>query len=197
MYFYTFKSISAIVFGGFFVSETMNSLNFNPALKVVSYTLSSTSKVSQVKCFTYDLRVSFSPCVMVSKWSIGLLERCPLTKWRKKELPNCSKLLMDDVGNFVNHSLAAPLRVVGKERHNISLGGCWRLRVILKVLRWSRGSFSPSNGSSWGGQNFDGTGHSRTPAVKGESVILTILSRFRSIFPLMTLLSSSISFLIS
>ena len=36
-------------------------------------------------------------------------------KWRKKALLNCSKLSMDEVGNFVNHSLAAPLRVVGKE----------------------------------------------------------------------------------
>ena len=29
-----------------------------------------------------------------------------------------------DVGNFVNHSLAAPLRVAGKERHSISSRGC-------------------------------------------------------------------------
>ena len=29
-----------------------------------------------------------------------------------------------DVGNFMNHSLAAPLRVAGKERHSISSGGC-------------------------------------------------------------------------
>ena len=52
-----------------------------------------------------------------------------------KEQPNCSKLSMDDVDSLVNHSLAAPLRVVGKERHNISLGGCWRPKVVLKVLR--------------------------------------------------------------
>ena len=29
-----------------------------------------------------------------------------------------------NVGNFVNHSLATPLRVAGKERHSISSGGC-------------------------------------------------------------------------
>ena len=29
---------------------------------------------------------------------------------------------MDDIGNLVNHSLATPLRVVGKEWHNILLG---------------------------------------------------------------------------
>mgnify|MGYP007088661151 CR=1 FL=1 len=75
IYFYAFRSISAIVLGGFFAKETTNSLDFNPALKVVSCTLlfaSSTSKVSQVKHVTYDLRVSFSPCLIVSKWSAGL-----------------------------------------------------------------------------------------------------------------------------
>ena len=200
MYFYAFKSISEIIFRGFFASEITNYLDFNPALKVVSYTLSLasvTSKVSRVKRFTYNLRVSFSLCLMVSKWSTGLLKRYPPTKWRKKELPNWLKLSMDDVGNFMNYSLAAPLRVVGSEQHIISSGGCWRPMVILKVLRWSRGSFNPSNGSSWGRRNFDGTGHSRTAAMKGESIVLTILSRLRSVFPLMAFLSSSISFLIS
>ena len=200
MYFCSFRSIFAIVLGGFFASETTNSLDFKPALKVVNYTFSSassTSKVSKVKHFTYDLKVSFSPYLMVSKWSVGLFGRCPPTKWRRKALPNYSKLSMDDVGNFVNHSRAAPLRVVGKERHSISSGGCWRTNVVLKVLRWSRGSLSPSNGSSWGNRNFDRTGHSKTAMVKGEFVVLTIPSRLQSIFPLMAFLSSSISFSIS
>ena len=104
---------------------------------------------------------------------------------------------MDDVGNFVNHSLTAPLRMVVKERHSISLRGCWRPSVVLKVLRWSRGSLSPSNSSSLGNQNFDGTGHSKTAVEKGKSVVLTILSRLRSIYPLIAFFSSSISFLIS
>ena len=134
---------------------------------------------------------------MVSKWSAGLFGRCPPTKWRKKALPNCSKLSMDDGCNFMNHSLATPLRVVGKERHSISLGDYWRHSVILKVLRWSNGSLSPLNYSSWGRRNFDDTGHYRTAAIKGESVVLTILSRLQSVFPLMAFLSSSISFLIS
>ena len=104
---------------------------------------------------------------------------------------------MDDVGNFVNYTLAAPLRVVEKERYCISSEGYERPRVVLKVLRWSRGSFSSSNDSSWGRQNFDGIGHSKTTVVKSESVLLTILSRLRSVFYLITLLNSSISFLIS
>ena len=150
-----------------------------------------------MKRFTYDLRVSFSPCLMMSKWSTSLLRRYPPMKWHRKELLNCSKLSMDDVGNFVNHSLTAPLRVVGKERHSISFKGCWRPSIVLKVLKWSRGSLSPLNDSSWGKWNFDCTRHSRTVAVKGESVVLTILYRFRSVFPLMVFLSSSISFFIS
>ena len=70
MYFCIFKSISAIVFEGFFASEATRSLDLNPTLKVVNWTLSSTSstsRVSRVKRFTYDLRVSLSPCLMVSK----------------------------------------------------------------------------------------------------------------------------------
>ena len=51
---------------------------------------------------------------MVSKWFACLFECCPPTKWCKKALLNFLKLSMDDVGNFVNHSLAAPLRVVGE-----------------------------------------------------------------------------------
>ena len=42
---------------------------------------------------------------------------------------------MDDVGNFVNYTLAAPLRVVEKERYCISSEGYERPRVVLKVLR--------------------------------------------------------------
>ena len=151
IYFCTFRSISAIVLRGFFASEATRSLDRNPALKVVSCTLSSasfTSKVSRVKRFTYNLRVSFSPCLTVSRWSAGLLGRCTPMKWRRKALLNCSKLSTDNVGNLVNHSLTAPLRVVGKELHSISSGGCWRPNVVLKVLRWSWGSLSPSNDSS-------------------------------------------------
>ena len=65
------------------------------------------------------------------------------------------------------------------------------------MLRWSRGSFSLSNGSSYSKRNFEGTGHSRIALVKGESVLLSILSRLRFIFSLIAFLNSSISFLIS
>ena len=104
---------------------------------------------------------------------------------------------MNDVVSLLNHTCAAPLRVVGKERHNISSRGCYRLKVVLKVMIWSNGSFRPLNDSSCGRQNFRDQGHSRTFAVKGKSVILTIPSKFRSVFSLIAFLSSSISFLIS
>ena len=115
-----------------------NSLDFNPTSKVVSCTLSfasSTSKVSLVKCFIYDLRVSFFPCLMVSRWSTSLFGRHPLTKWRKKGLPNYLKLSMDDVGSLLNYSLTAPLRVVGKERHSISLRGLLKTHSCLEGVK--------------------------------------------------------------
>ena len=134
---------------------------------------------------------------MVSKWLAVLFGCCPPTKWWTKELLSCLKLSIDDVGNLVNHSLAAPLRVLGKERHRISSGGCWRPRVVLNVFKWSNGSFSLSKGSIWGRRNLEGTGHSWTAKVKGEFVFLTILSKLWFVFPLIVFLSSSISFLIS
>ena len=45
--------------------------------------------------------------------------------------------------------------------------------------------------------SFDGTGHSKTAVEKGKSVVLTILSRLRSIYPLIAFFNLSISFLIS
>ena len=118
-------------------------------------------------------------------------------KWRRKALLSCSKLSMDKFGSFVNHSLAAAFRVVGNEWHNISSSGYWRPNVILKVLRWSWGSLSLSNGFSWDRRNLEGTGHSSTAIGKGESVALTILSTLRCIFSFRAFLSSPISLLTS
>jgi len=41
---------------------------------------------------------------------------------------------MDDVSRLLNHTHAAPLRVVGKERHKISSRGYCKLKVFLKVV---------------------------------------------------------------
>ena len=118
-------------------------------------------------------------------------------KWRRKVLLNYSKLSMDKFGSFLNHSLVAAFRVVGNKWHSISSCGCWRPNVVLKVLRWSWGSLSPSNGFSWGRRNLEGIGHSRTVVVKGEFVALTILSTLWSIFSFRAFLSLSISLLTS
>ena len=131
------------------------------------------------------------------RWSTVLFGRCLPTKWWTKDPLSCSKLSTDDVGSLLNHSRVAPLRVVGKEQHRISSGGCWRPNVVLNVFRWSSGSFSPSKGSNWGKRNLEGTGHSWTATVNGESVFLTILSKLWSVFSLMAFCNSSISFIIS
>ena len=80
---------------------------------------------------------------------------------------------MDEVASLLNYTRVAPFRVVGKERHKISSRVCCRLRVILKVVIWSNGSFRSSNDLSYGRQNFSGSGHSKIFVVKGESVVLT------------------------
>ena len=181
IYFWAFSSILAIVFGGLLARAVTNSLNFNPALKVINCTLSSTSSTSRtslVKHFTCDLRGSLSPCLMVSRWFTGLFWCYPPTKWHTKELPSCSKFSMDDITSLLNHTCATPLKVVWKEQHKISSGGCWRLKVILKVVIWSNGPFKLSNDSSCGRQNFGGREHSKTFVVKGESVLQTIPSKF-------------------
>ena len=116
-------------------------------------------------------------------------------KWHTKELPSCSKLSMDEAASLLNHTRTTPLMGLGKERLKISFRVCCRLRVILKVVIWSNGSFRSSNDLSYGRQNFSGSGHSKIFVVKGESVVLTNPSKFLSVFSLIAFLSSSISFL--
>ena len=42
----------------------------------------------------------------------------------QKGVAQLLEAVIDDVGNFVNHSFATPLRVVVKERYSILSGGC-------------------------------------------------------------------------
>ena len=116
-------------------------------------------------------------------------------KWRTKELPSYSKLLMEKFANLLNNTRVAPLREVGKERLKISFGVCCKLKVVLKVVMWSSGSFRPLNDSSCERWNFGGRGHSKIFVLKGESILLTIPSKFLSIFSLIAFLNSSISLL--
>ena len=61
---------------------------------------------------------------------------------------------------------------------------------------WSRESLVLSLTSNCGRRNLEGRGHSKTLAVKGESILLIMSSRFMAIFPFMAFLISSNSFLI-
>ena len=115
MYFWAFNNISVIDFEGLFASATMNSLDFNLALKVVSCTLSSTSSNSSASLlnrFTYDLSDSPSSCLIVSRWSADLFWHCPPTKCHTNELLSCSKSSMGDWASLLNHIRATPLRIV-------------------------------------------------------------------------------------
>ena len=139
MYFWVFKSISSIDSGGLFVRATKNSLDFNPALNVVSCTFSlasSSYNTYLLNCFTYDLNGSHSSCLIISKWFVGLFWRCPPKKWHTNEQLSCMKLSMDDQASLLNHTLAAPLKVVEKDQNKILLGVCCRPKVILKVIMW-------------------------------------------------------------
>ena len=102
---------------------------------------------------------------------------------------------MDDYTNLLNHTCAAPLRVIRKDWHMISSGVCYRLKVILKVLMWSNRSFKSSYNSSCGRRNLGGKGHSTTFFVKGELVLFTIQSRILVVFSFIAFFNSSISFL--
>ena len=154
----------------------------------------STSKTSLLNLFTFDLNNSPSSYLIISWWSVGLFCRWLPMKWRTKELLSCSKSSMVDQASLLNHTLAAPLRVIRKDLHKISSRVCYRLSIIFKVVMWSKGSHKSSNDLSWGRWNFGDKGHFRTFMVKGESILLTIPSRFLFVFSLISFLSSSISF---
>ena len=103
---------------------------------------------------------------------------------------------MDDVGNFVDHSLTASLRVVGKEWHNILFGGCWRPKVVLKMLLIQRvlqfvERFKLRQAKFQRHWAFQDRRHEGWIHHLDHSIQVSVR------FPLMALLSSSISFLIS
>ena len=169
-------------------------MDFSPTLNVVNYTLSSTSSTSStslLNCFTYNLSDSPSPYLTVNKWSVGLFWHCMPTKWCINKLLSWSKLSMEDCASLLNYTYTAPFSVIEKDWHTISSGVYCRLKVILKVVMWSNGSFNPSYDSSCRRRNFGGKGHSRTFNVNGESILFTIPSKFFFFFP--SSLSSSIS----
>ena len=155
-----------------------------------------TSNSSLLNCFRHALSDSPSSCLIVSRWFVGLFSLCPPMKWHTNELLNYSKSSMDDGASLLNHTCAAPLKVVEKDRHRISLGVCCKPKVVLMVVMWLSGSFKLWYESSRGRQNFGGKGHSRILFVKGEYVIFTISSRFLVVFYFIAFFNSSMSFFI-
>ena len=129
------KSISEV--SGVFPKEKTRPRLFNLTWKVVIITWLSALSISNtalLKCFTYSLKVSPSYFFTVSRYDVDVLWRWPPVKCQKKESLNCSKLAIDDVGSSLNHTLTAPLRVVGKDLHITLSRVCWRFNIVLMPL---------------------------------------------------------------
>ena len=142
---------------------------------------------------------SGSPSFLFWWWADGLLAFLGVVHWRNGIQKNCpiawSCQWMMLVAYWTTLTLLPWSGGEGNAQYLVC--GYWRPKVVLKVVMWSSGSFRPSNDLSYGRWNFEGIGHSSTLVMKGESVLLTIPSKFRSVFSLITLFSSSISLLIS
>ena len=142
MYFWALNKRSVIVVGRVFPREKTRSGLFNPAWKVVINTWS-ISNTALLKRFTYSLKVSPSCCFTVSRYKVGLLWRWPPMKWHTKESLSCLKFTIDAVGNLLNHTLVAHLRVVGNDLQITSSRVYWRFNIVFNAPMWSRASLVP------------------------------------------------------
>ena len=98
---------------------------------------------------------------------------CPPTKLLTNNLLNSLNKVMVFGGNFLNHTLVGPFKVVGKALHIISSVTPCRCMVVLNVAMWSQGSCISSYESKVGVLNLEGKGWLVMDAVKGESVLWT------------------------
>ena len=155
----------------------------------------STCNNSLLKRATYYLSNSPSVWQMLRRCPVGFLCLCPPVKWQTKPLLSCSKFTMVHGGILLNQTLVAPFSVVGKALHIISSGVIYRCIKVLNDSMWSKESFEPSHGSSWGRRNFGGRGRFNILVVNGKSVLCIIPSKFSMAFSFTALLSSSISLL--
>ena len=98
-------------------------------------TLSSVSLIKRASLLnrvTYNLKLSFSYCLMFSKLDENLLYLCPPMKCETKFLLNSLKVEMVLRTILLNHTLANPLSVVGKTLHMIlSRTPCSYIRVLM------------------------------------------------------------------
>ena len=181
MYFWALQSNSATVFGGLLVIEKKKSLGSNPAWKVVRMTWSSASSTcssSLLNWVTYCLSDSHFACWMLRRWPIGFLCLCPSMKWQTKPLLSCSKSAIVPRGILLNHTLAAPVSVVGNALHIISSGVIYSNISVLKDSMWFKGSLELLYDSNCGRRNFGGKGWFSTSLVNGESILRIIPSKF-------------------
>ena len=126
IYFCALNIKFVIKVGGVFTREKTRSRLFNPTWKVIITTWSSVSSISNtalLKHFTYSLKVSPSCCFTASRYEVGLLWHWPPMKCQTKEFLNYSKFAIDTVGNLLNHTHAAPLRVVRQKSVNYLVWG--------------------------------------------------------------------------
>ena len=180
----------------------MNKSELTPLWKAANSSLSSVSstiKASLLKRVIKDCRLSLSPYSIVSKLDEEQLCLWPLMKLLTNNLLNFLKELTVFGGILLNHTLAGPLRVVGKALHIISSGIPWRCIMVLKVAMWSHGSHVSSYESNAGILNLEGRGWLLMDIIKGESVRWTKSSTWFvllifSLISSMALLIWSISF---
>ena len=124
---------------------------------------------------------------------MGLLRFWPPIKCQTNKSLNYLKFAIDDTGSLLNHTLMAPLSVVGKDLHITSSGVCCRFSIILKAPIWLTRSLLSSYNSSCGRRNLRGKRHSKTLVVKGESILLSMPLRFIAVFPFLSFFTSSSS----
>ena len=139
----------------------MNRTELTPLWKAVNSnlsTISSTVKTSLLNWVMKDRELSLSPCSIVSRPDEERLCLCPPIKLLTNTLLNSSKKPTVFGSILLNHTHAAPLRVVGKALHIISSRTPWRCIVVLKVAMWSHESCVPSYESNEGILNLEGKG---------------------------------------
>ena len=127
--------------------EKTKSPGSNPAWKVVKVTWSLTSSTysnSLLNRVMYYLSDSPSTCWMLKRWPVGFLCLFPPMKWWTKLLLSCSKSAIVHGVILLNHTLAAPFRVVGNALHITLPRVICNSISVLNDSMWSKGSLEPS-----------------------------------------------------
>ena len=114
---------------------------------------------------------------MFNRLAKDLLYLCPPIKWVTEYLLSSLKVETMLGVSLLNHTFAGPLSVVRNALYIISSVTPCRYMRVLNNSRWSRGSFEPTYGSTYGILNLAGRGKDVTGVVNGESVQWTSSSK--------------------